>query len=105
MFCQTDIRRCWFVRWYGLAWAIAHLSVKKQVPAWEMVVFRVHVKRHKMRHFNRQVYTSVDVIPTNYYITSTAVMKSIESQRENYKGYKRRLEAMKREAKLEEKKD
>lgn len=73
--------RCWYVRWHGLVWALAHISMKKHIPIWQLVCFRVKVDEECVTHFNRNVFTSKCVIKTSFYLSAERALSQWEKQR------------------------
>lgn len=74
-------RRSWYVRWWGIAWALAHISMKKRIPIWQLACFRVKVSRESVTHFNRNVYTCTSVVKTTHYMSSERALSQWEKQR------------------------
>ena len=73
--------RCWYVRWWGLAWALAHISMKKRIPIWQLVCFRVKVSRESVTHFNRNVYTTTLNVKPSFYLSAERALSQWEKQR------------------------
>lgn len=74
-------KRSWFVRWYGIAWALAHVSMKKRIPIWQLACFRVKVNEESVTHFNRNVYTCKDVVITRFMMSGERALARWENQR------------------------
>jgi hypothetical protein len=87
-YAQGSFNRVWLVRWYGIAWALLHISLKKRVPIWELVAFKVHVLKSRTVHFNRNVYTCKLILYTSSYKTSDQILSAIERQREFKRSYR-----------------
>lgn len=80
-YSTSPIKRCWFVRWWGLAWALAHISMKKRIPIWQLACFRVKVLRESVTHFNRNVYTCKSIVKTTHYLSAERALSQWERQR------------------------
>lgn len=104
-YSSSELKRVWLVRWHGIAWALAHIAMKKRIPIWELVVFRVQLDPHEITHFNRNVFTSKKVIKARWFMSAERAMSQWEKQRvgkgnsaKRYENEKRARSAMSREA-------
>lgn len=52
---------CWFVKWKGLAWALAHTSARHGIPVNQLVAIRVMVKDGQFTHHRLSMYYSAKV--------------------------------------------
>lgn len=73
--------KSWYVRWWGIAWALAHISMKKHIPIWQLVCFRVKVPKECVTHFNRNVYTTKYVTKSSFYMSAERALSQWEKQR------------------------
>lgn len=80
-YSQGKFKRCWYVRWWGIVWAMTHVSMKKRVPVWQLVCFRVRVSEESVTHFNRNVFTSKEVVKTNFVMSAERALLQWEKQR------------------------
>lgn len=78
----ADIKRIWLVQWWGLTWALLHISIKKHIPVWELVAFKVKVRNDRLVHFNRRVYTCNRALYPRDYWRADQILSAIERQRE-----------------------
>jgi len=75
------LERCWYVKWWGIAWALAHISMKKRIPIWQLACFRVRVPQESVTHFNRNVFTTKHVVKTSFYMSAERALSQWEKQR------------------------
>ena len=78
----------WYVKWYGLLWAIAHISLQKRVPIWQLAVFKVNAPACRFVHFNRNVYTSKWILHPSRCMPAERALYVIDMQR----GYIKRVQ-------------
>jgi hypothetical protein len=74
--------KSWYVRWYGLMWAILHISYQKHIPVWKLAVFKINVDRKHLTHFRGQIYTTARVIKPRFMMSAEYAFNRIEVQRQ-----------------------
>jgi hypothetical protein len=104
-YAEGNFKRCWFVRWHGIVWALAHISFRKRIPIWQLVAFRVLIEEGDLTHFNRNVYTCKKVVKSKDFRSAERVLSQWERQRvgkgnatKRYERALRARRAMSREA-------
>jgi hypothetical protein len=80
---STGKRPCsWFVEWYGLLWALVHISLLKRVPVHGLACFRVSAAAGYFTHFNRRVWTCRKVLKPRLCLAAEYAVNKIEHQRQ-----------------------
>jgi hypothetical protein len=79
-----DIRgkgEIWLVQWKSIAWALAHVSMRKGLPVSQLACLSVHIRGDRCIHFNRGVWKTRYPCYSIGVYQPERVMASWESQR------------------------